>query len=255
MHIIKRKDSGIWWFNITAQNGSKLQISSGTKNKDEALEFYKQKKLGLWDKSLLRKNSVQKERKAFRAYRDNTEPLKKKMNKGYWLNKDQANKLLAELPEYLENMVRLTLLTGVYKVNLLTWKDVNLTDKTLTHGSPRVIKKYHPTIKLSDEALQIILSQQGKHPEYVFTYNDRYIKNLNSVVWRKALDRAGLKPFHQRNYLNNSFKNSPYPTKEPSEYTHPGFRWHDLRHTWAVWLVQSAPQPLLLIKTNYRKML
>jgi integrase len=52
----------------------------------------------------------------------------------------------------------------------------------------------------------------GKHNEYVFTYQGKRIIQCSTKAWRAALKRAGIK----------------------------NFRWHDLRHTWASWHVQSG---------------
>ena len=52
----------------------------------------------------------------------------------------------------------------------------------------------------------------GQHTIYVFTYKGKPIGEANTKAWRNALARAGIK----------------------------NFRWHDLRHTWASWHVQSG---------------
>ena len=60
----------------------------------------------------------------------------------------------------------------------------------------------------------------GIHKIYVFTNSvNNPIQELDRRVWEKALNKAHIK----------------------------NFRWHDLRHTWASWLVQSSV-PLLALK-------
>ncbi len=56
------------------------------------------------------------------------------------------------------------------------------------------------------------MQYQGKHIEYVFTYQGRPVKQSNTAAWHKALQRARIENFH----------------------------WHDLRHTWASWHVQNG---------------
>ena len=74
-------------------------------------------------------------------------------------------------------------------------------------------------VPLNNEALAVIQSQMGKHPTHVFTYEGEPVTRANNHAWRKALVRAGIYDF----------------------------RWHDLRHTWASWHVQSGT-PLHVLK-------
>jgi integrase len=66
-------------------------------------------------------------------------------------------------------------------------------------------------IPLNDMAIAVLEAQKGKHAEYVFTYKGKPIGSAGTRAWRQALERAGIADF----------------------------RFHDLRHTWASWLMQS----------------
>jgi len=84
-------------------------------------------------------------------------------------------------------------------------------------------------VPLSDDAVEVLESQKGKHPTHVFTFGvfDRHGKELrrnpiskrsNNTAWRKARVRAGL----------------------------PKLRWRGLRHTWATWhAAAGTPQAVL----------
>ncbi len=67
-------------------------------------------------------------------------------------------------------------------------------------------------VPLNSEAVEALRNRMGKHIEFVFTYRDKRIENPNTKAWKKALRTAGIE----------------------------NFRWHDLRHTWASWHVQSG---------------
>ena len=67
-------------------------------------------------------------------------------------------------------------------------------------------------VPLNATALGVILDQQGKHGNYVFTYQGKPVARTTTKAWYSALERAGIEDF----------------------------RWHDLRHTWASWHVQRG---------------
>jgi integrase len=74
-------------------------------------------------------------------------------------------------------------------------------------------------VPLNAEAMQVLQDQQGQHDSYVFAYKGHPIWQVNTKAWQKAVKSAGLT----------------------------GFRWHDLRHTWASWHVQAGT-PLYVLQ-------
>jgi integrase len=131
-----------------------------------------------------------------------------------WLTKEQVKRLLHELPSHLKDMAAFSLSTGLRESNVtqLRWSQVDLKRQhALIHPEESKTKKAIP-VPLSTQALSILCAQKGKHKEYVFTYKENPVSRCNNHAWRKALMRAGIKDF----------------------------RWHDLRHTWASWHVQSG---------------
>ncbi len=90
-------------------------------------------------------------------------------------------------------------------ITLLEWSQVDLINRFIvTHADQSKTRQAIGT-PLNGDALNVILSQKGKHSQFVFTYKDRPIKNANVSAFKKAVKRAGLGDFH----------------------------FHDLRHTWA----------------------
>lgn len=131
-----------------------------------------------------------------------------------WLTKDEAERLLKELPSHLSDMAIFTLLTGLRKSNVtgLRWKNVDLVKRhAFVPASQSKTNKAIP-VPLSTEAIAIIRKQIGKHIEFVFSYQGKVIKQCATAAWYKALKRAEIEDFH----------------------------WHDLRHTWASWHVQNG---------------
>ena len=79
------------------------------------------------------------------------------------------------------------------------------------------------SVPLNDDAMDVLRRCRGQHPVWVFTYQHhdgsrKPVVNCSRHAWYKATKRAGIE----------------------------GFRWHDLRHTWATWHVMAGtPLPVL----------
>jgi len=138
-----------------------------------------------------------------------------------WLTKEEARRLLTELPEHLEAMARFTLATGLRESNVtgLQWSQIDMLRRRAWIHADQAKAEKAIGVPLNDEALAIIQLQVGRHDMYVFTYEGEPVTRANNHAWRKALVRAGISDF----------------------------RWHNLRHTWASWHVQNGT-PLHVLK-------
>jgi integrase len=131
-----------------------------------------------------------------------------------WITREEAERLLAELPEHLRAMARFSLETGVRKSNVtgLQWSQVDLRRRCAWIHPDQAKGRKAIAVPLSAAAMLVLREQTGKHPDHAFSYRGKPVKELNTKAWRKALERAGIE----------------------------NFRWHDLRHTWASWHVQAG---------------
>ena len=145
------------------------------------------------------------------------EPLKRVR----WLNPNEVNRLLNELPPHLEAMARFTLATGLRETNVtgLQWSQLDMARRCAWVNADEAKGKKSIAVPLNDEACAIIKAQIGVHNVNVFTYEGKPVTRANNHAWRKALKRAGIKDF----------------------------RWHDLRHTWASWHIQNGT-PIHVLK-------
>ncbi|MFZ1492138.1 MAG: site-specific integrase [Candidatus Competibacter denitrificans] len=132
-----------------------------------------------------------------------------------WLTPGESDRLLAELPEHLAAMMRFTLATGLRENNVVTldWSQVDLEQRRAwVHVDQAKGRKRAIAVPLNAQAMVVLREQIGHHPTRVFCYEGQPVTRANNHAWRKALHRAGIEDF----------------------------RWHDLRHTWASWHVQSG---------------
>jgi len=132
----------------------------------------------------------------------------------HWLSKEEASRLLAELPEHLRAMVRFSLETGLRKSNVtgLLWSQVDLERRCAWVHADQAKARKAIDVPLSNAAVVVLRGQLGKHASHVFSYRGNPIAMPNNSAWDKALKRASIEDF----------------------------RWHDLRHTWASWHVQAG---------------
>lgn len=130
-----------------------------------------------------------------------------------WISQEQAERLLAALPEHQRDVVVFALSTGLRQGNVLglTWEQVHLDRRMamIEHGETKNGEALG--VPLNEIAMATLLRQQGKHETRVFTYRGKPLQSANTRVWRQALVECGITDF----------------------------RWHDLRHTWASWLRQN----------------
>jgi integrase len=131
-----------------------------------------------------------------------------------WLFPEQAKRILMELPEHQVHAMAFALATGLRAGNVLglRWDQINLKRRVCWFYGDQMKNGEDLSVSLNDSAMTVLQLRKGRHPEWVFTYRGNPIKRLSTKAWYKALKRAGVE----------------------------NCRWHDLRHTWASWLVQEG---------------
>ncbi len=287
MPVTKRK--GIWYVDIRTPGGQRIRRSTGTNDKQAALELHdkikhdlwRQSKLGdkpkkLWDEACVRwikekgqkksiKDDIDKIRilVSFRGMllcdlsrdfimdivdelecSDSTKNryialirgiLNRSVKEWQWLDyapyltmypegsgrirwllPEEAERLIAALrPSYLADMALFTLNTGLRQRNVICL-DKRQIDRH------RCVAWYHSDqtkagralgVALNDTAMAIIERNWSNHPHRIFINSqNKPVTGIDHRTWNAALEKAEIKDF----------------------------RWHDLRHTWASWLIQRG---------------
>ncbi|WP_231865691.1 MULTISPECIES: site-specific integrase [unclassified Eikenella] len=140
-----------------------------------------------------------------------------------WLYPEEARRLvnaLAHLP-YMQHLVIFSLATGLRQANVLNlkWEQIDLKRQAAWIYPDQAKAGKAIGVPLNHTAMQVLMERQ-REGEYVFTHSHGgRVKSISSRVWHEALEKAGIEDF----------------------------RWHDLRHTWASWLVQNGT-PLAALK-------
>lgn len=283
MSLYQRKDSEVWWVNISHPNHPRFRRSTGTTDRTEAQRTHDELKAELWklapaaslpgntwgkavnawldveersesellslrkfgsiytDRPLTRVNgddiakalafcqtagtymryrtmivailNVAKKRKWLSEVPDIPVRKDKKKKTRVWLTHEQWDALYEELPHHLRPPAAFAVNTGLRQANVfgLRWSAVDL-GRRLVHVSAEDTKDDdHLAVPLNDAALAAVKSQQGVHPEFVFTFRRKPMAKPK-YAFSDACRRAGV----------------------------PDFTWHGFRHTWATWHVQNG---------------
>ena len=132
-----------------------------------------------------------------------------------FLSPEEARRLLRELPEHLRDMAQMALSTGLRQrnVSFLRWDQVDMQRRVAWIHPDEAKAGKAIGVPLNEDALDVLRRRLGRHGDYVFTYKGKPVARCSTKAWKRALERAGIDA---------------------------SFRWHDLRHTWASWHVQSG---------------
>lgn len=122
-----------------------------------------------------------------------------------FLTREQAENLIVNLPEKYRIPVRFALLTGLRRSNVfgLTWENVNLDASMVVVHADEAKAGQRILVPLNSQAKAMLAAMPAPHKGRVWGDLTRVWCN----TWKAATKRAGV----------------------------PGFRFHDLRHTWASW--------------------
>ncbi|MDE9467578.1 tyrosine-type recombinase/integrase [Xenorhabdus bovienii] len=151
-------------------------------------------------------------------------PISKRIR---WLTKDEAARLIECMPESMKPIVIFALATGLRRSNIidLEWQQVDMQRKAAWINPENAKAGKAIGIALNDTACRVLRDQIGKHSRWVFVHTKakhrpdgtltptvRKMRVDDNNAWSSGLKKAGIEDF----------------------------RFHDLRHTWASWLIQSG---------------
>jgi len=144
-------------------------------------------------------------------------PLKEAPIRERYLTKEEGERLIQASPDYLRDIIVFALATGFRKSEIfeLTWDNVIL-NRRFTYGEITVIGKGNKrrNIRMNKTVYELLCRRSKKKQDpYVFP-SPKTGGKLNNVdnAFRTALKKAGIR----------------------------NFRFHDLRHTAASWMVQGG---------------
>ncbi|ARB86031.1 MULTISPECIES: tyrosine-type recombinase/integrase [Yersinia] len=144
-----------------------------------------------------------------------------------WLTKDEALTLINCMPENFRPVVVFALATGLRRSNILDleWSQIDMQRKVAWIHPENAKAGKAIGVALNDMSCKVLREQIGRHSRYVFVHTSawhradgtktdevRKMRVDDNTAWRTGLKRSGITDF----------------------------RFHDLRHTWASWLVQAG---------------
>lgn len=144
-----------------------------------------------------------------------------------WLTKDEAERLIECMPESIKPVVIFALATGLRRSNILDleWQQVDMQRKVAWVNPENAKAGKAIGVALNDTACRVLRDQIGKSSRWVFAHTKaatrpdgtltpavRKMRVDDNSAWKIGLAKAGIQ----------------------------NFRFHDLRHTWASWLIQSG---------------
>lgn len=153
----------------------------------------------------------------------------KKAKPREWITHEQWEKLYAELPKHMQPMAKFAVLTGLRQANVLglEWARVDLQRRLVWVEAEDMKAGQAISIPLSAEAMSVLKTVQGQHPQFVFTFRGKPIKEIKTA-FRAACLRAAASGAGVPGGV-------PVLDRALQEFT-----WHGLRHTWATWHIQNG---------------
>lgn len=134
-----------------------------------------------------------------------------------WITQAEFERFVALLRPLQAEIARFAVATGLRRSNIthLTWERVDMARRVLWIEGSKAKGKKPIGLPLNERAMQVLRRRQGKHEVWVFARVKMGIPLIQTSTqcWRNAVEKAGLPK---------------------------GFRFHDLRHTWASWHVQAG---------------
>lgn len=132
-----------------------------------------------------------------------------------WLQPDEWPVLYEALPPWKAACAAFAIETGLRAgpIKRLEWPQVDLANRVAFVKISQSKNKKPLRVPLTDNAIAILETCKGQHKQFVFTENGEPITGeMIDAEWKAAVKEVGV----------------------------PGFRFHDLRHTWATWHVQAG---------------
>lgn len=127
-----------------------------------------------------------------------------------FLTQDEARRLVKSInQDWMRHLVIFALGTGMRQGEILQlkWSDVNLDNRMCWVKAENAKSGHARAVPLNDEMVSLLQSLHGDHKEFVFTRCGHPLQWFDGLMFRRDCRRAGIE----------------------------GFRFHDLRHTWASW--------------------